>query len=74
MRFSRCSRGIAALAVVLALLALFFDALPAALVSGGLVVFLASRGALFLPGSSAAGSLLVHVGRSPRSWSGRGRR
>ncbi len=66
MRFSRCSRGIAALAVVLALLALFFDALPAALVSGGLVVFLASRGALFLSGlSSAAGSLLVHRSLSP---------
>ena len=66
MRFSRCSRGIAALAVVLALLALFFDALPAALVSGGLVVFISVRGALFLSGlSSAAGSLAVHRSLSP---------
>ena len=66
MRFSRCSRGIAALAVILALLALFFDALPAALVSGGLVVFLAVRGALFLSGlSSAARSLAVDRALSP---------
>lgn len=66
MRFSRCSRGIAALAVVLALLALFFDALPAALVSGGLVVFISVRGVLFLSGlSSAAGSLAVHRSLSP---------
>jgi len=61
MKFSRCSRGIAALAVVLSLFAFFFDSIPAAIASGGLVMFLAARATLFLSAlSSAAGSLGIH--------------
>lgn len=59
MKFSRCSRGIAVIAVVLAVLSLFFDFIPAAIASGALVGFLAVRGALFL---SALSSVAVSLG------------
>jgi uncharacterized protein (DUF58 family) len=58
MKFSRSSRGIAALAVVLTLFALFFDIPAAAIAGGALIVFLAARAFLFLSTlSSTARSL-----------------
>jgi uncharacterized protein (DUF58 family) len=60
MKFSRCSRGIVALAIVLALFALFFDSIPAAIASGGLTIFLLIRGLIFLSAlSSCAASLRI---------------
>jgi uncharacterized protein (DUF58 family) len=61
MKLSRFSQGIAALAIVLALYAFFFDALPAAIACCGLVILLAARVFLFITAfSSTARSLTIH--------------